>query len=71
MKRRFVYLLKLLALISLTTYLSSSGELKAENSSKALEITDKDGKSTILYQESHALIIWVRDYQHWGSLEDI
>ena len=71
MKRRFVYFLKLLALVSLTAYLSSRGVLKAENGSKAIEITDKDGKPTILYESSHALIIWVRDYQHWGSLEAV
>ncbi|MEL6438731.1 MAG: GUN4 domain-containing protein [Cyanobacteria bacterium J06621_8] len=71
MKQRLVYLFKLLALVSLTAYLSSSGELKAENNSKALEITDKDGKSTIFYESSHALVIWVGDYQHWGRLNNV
>ncbi|MDJ0596603.1 MAG: caspase family protein [Pleurocapsa sp. MO_226.B13] len=71
MKRRLVYFLKLLALVSLTAYLSSSGVLKAQSDSKAIEITDKDGKSTIFYESSHALVIWVGDYQHWSRLNNV
>ena len=71
MKQRFVYFLKLLALVSLTAYLSSSGVLKAENGSKAIEITDEDGKPTIIYKESHALVIWAGNYQHWSRLNNV
>ncbi len=71
MKLQLVYFLKLLGFISLTAYLSSSSLLNAQNNSKAIEITDKDGKPAVLYENSHALIIWVRDYQHWGSLEAV
>ncbi len=71
MKRRLVNFLKLLALVSLTTYLSSSGVLKAENDSKAIEITDQEGKQTIIYEESYALVIWAGNYQHWGKLNNV
>ena len=71
MKRRLIYWLKLLALVSFTAYFSSSSVLKAQNNSKSIEITDKDGKSVVLYEQSHALIIWVHDYQHWGDLEAV
>ena len=71
MKRRFVELFKLLALVSLTAYLSSSDLTKAQNSSKAIEITDQNGQSVVLYEQSHALIIWVSDYEHWGDLEAV
>lgn len=71
MKRRFVYFLKLLASIGLTAYLSSSRVLKAQNDSKAIEIIDKGGKPTILYESSHALVIWVGNYQHWSQLNNV
>ena len=71
MKQRFVYLLKLLALVSLTAYLSSSSVLKAENDSKSIEITDEEGKPTIIYKESHALVIWAGNYQHWSRLNNV
>ncbi|MGB5634983.1 MAG: caspase family protein, partial [Waterburya sp.] len=71
MKRQLVYFLKLLAAVSLTAYLSSSGVLKAQNDSKAIEITDEDGKPAILYEESHALVIWAGNYQHWSRLNNV
>ena len=71
MKRRLVYFLKFLALVSLTASLSSSGVLKAENDSKAIEITDQEGRQTIIYEESHALVIWAGNYQHWGKLNNV
>ena len=71
MKRRLVYLLKLLALVSLTAFFSSSSALKAQNKSKAIEITDKNGKPTIIYKESHALVIWAGKYQHWSRLNNV
>ena len=80
MKRRLVCFLKLLALVSLTAYLSSSCVLETQNDSKgseitdkAIEITDKEGKSTVIYEESHALVIWAGNYQHssWGKLNNV
>ena len=70
MKQRLVYYLKLLALVSLTTYLTRSSVLNAQNYSKAVEITDIEGKQTILYEESHALVIWSGNYQYWNRLEN-
>ncbi len=71
MKQRLVYLLKLLALVSLTAFFSSSSALNAQNKSKAIEITDEDGNPTILYEESHALVIWAGNYQHWSRLNNV
>ncbi len=71
MKRLFVELFKLITLVSLTAYLSSSDLTKAQNNSKAIEIKDQNGKSTILYEESHALVIWAGKYQHWNRLNNV
>ena len=71
MKRRLVYFLKLLAVVSFTAYLTSSSVLNAQSNSKAIEITDKDGKPTIIYKESHALVIWAGNYKHWSRLNNV
>ena len=73
MKQRLVYYFKLLALVSLTTYLTRSSVLNAQNDSKAIEITDKEGKQTLLYEKSYALVIWAGNYQHssWSKLNNV
>lgn len=71
MKLRFIDSFKLLVLFSLTTYLSSSDLTKAQNYPKAIEIKDQNGNSTILYEESHALVIWAANYEHWTRLNNV
>ena len=78
MKRQLAGFLKLLTLVSLTAYLSSSCTREVENKSKgseitdkAIEITDKAGKPTVIYEESHALVIWAGNYQHWSQLNNV
>ena len=42
---------------------------KAQVSS--FKITDSSGREVIVYKESHALVIWAGDYQHWDKLNNI
>jgi uncharacterized caspase-like protein len=61
--------LNLLVLMGVALSLIGLGVAKAQVSS--LKITDANGKEVIFYQESHALVIWAGDYQHWDKLNNI
>ena len=71
MNKRLLDFLKLTVVFSLAPYLISSTAIKAEGNSGEIRITNQAGESVFLYKQSHALIIWVRDYQHWPSLEAV
>jgi uncharacterized caspase-like protein len=71
MKKTIFKTLISLILVGITaTYL----ELKiAKAQRNSLTITDKNGKQVINYNESHALVIWVKDYhyQHFNRLNNV
>jgi tetratricopeptide (TPR) repeat protein len=51
--------------------LSSIGLEVAKAQVGSLKITDSSGREVTLYKESHALVIWAGDYQHWDKLNNI
>jgi tetratricopeptide (TPR) repeat protein len=51
--------------------LSSIGLEVAKAQVSSLKITDSSGREVIVYKESHALVIWAGDYQHWDKLNNI
>ena len=51
--------------------LSSIGLGVAKAQVGSLKITDSSGREVIVYKESHALVIWAGDYQHWDKLNNI
>ena len=71
MNQQFIYLLKVLSAVIFTTFLLPSSFLKSQNSSKKVEITDQNGNPTVIYEESHALVIWVGNYKHWNKLNNV
>ena len=58
-----------LALIGTTILLVSVGVTNAQRNT--ITIKDRQGKDVILYKESHALVIWAGNYQHWSKLNNI
>jgi len=58
-----------LPLIGTTILLVSVGVTNAQRNT--ITIKDRQGKDVILYKESHALVIWAGNYQHWSKLNNI
>jgi len=71
MNRQFLFISRLLITIFLVLTLNFNSALKAQNNSKAIKITDRDGQQVILYQESHALLIWMSQYKSWPQLDAV
>jgi tetratricopeptide (TPR) repeat protein len=62
------------SLVLMGVVLSSIGLGVAKAQVGSLKITDSSGREVTLYKESHALVIWAGDYQHWktwGKLDNI
>ena len=55
-----------LALAGITAILVSVEIAQAQRN--YLTVKDANGKEVIVYQESHALVIWAGDYKNWGKL---
>jgi tetratricopeptide (TPR) repeat protein len=58
-----------LVLMGFALSLIGLGVAKAQVGS--LKITDSSGREVVVYKESHALVIWAGDYQHWDKLNNI
>ncbi|MGK7932234.1 MAG: caspase family protein [Microcystaceae cyanobacterium] len=58
-----------LTLVGITATLLGMGMAQAQRTS--LTVRDRSGRQIINYNESHALVIWVKDYKHWGSLNSV
>jgi len=58
-----------LALAGITAILVSVKIAQAQRNS--LTVKDANGKEVIVYQESHALVIWAGDYKNWGKLNNV
>jgi len=56
-------------LIIMCLIVANSSAAGAQNGS--LQVFDQKGKELWLYKESHALVIWAGDYQHWSKLNNI
>ena len=69
MRNLIVRALIYLALIGTTILLVSVGVTNAQRNT--ITIKDRQGKDVILYKESHALVIWAGNYQHWSKLNNI
>jgi tetratricopeptide (TPR) repeat protein len=59
------------SLVLMGVVLSSIGLGVAKAQVGSLKITDSSGREVIVYKESHALVIWAGDYQHWDKLNNI
>jgi tetratricopeptide (TPR) repeat protein len=59
------------SLILMGVALSLIGLEVAKAQVSSLKITDSSGREVIVYKESHALVIWAGDYQHWDKLNNI
>ena len=68
MKKTFLGL-GCLALAGITAILVSVKIAQAQRNS--LTVKDANGKEVIVYQESHALVIWAGDYKNWGKLNNV
>ena len=68
MKKTFLGL-GCLALAGITAILVSVKIAQAQRNS--LTVKDTNGKEVIVYQESHALVIWAGDYKNWGKLNNV
>ncbi len=73
MSKRLLNFLKISVAIGFAAYLVSGSAIKAQRNAGEIRITNQAGESVILYEQSHALIIWVSKYQHssWSSLEAV
>ena len=73
MNRKFVFIIRLLIVVVLILNLNTSNILKAQNQSRVVQVTDQDGKQILLYQESHALLIWISEYDNsaWTKLDAV
>ncbi|MGK7886549.1 MAG: caspase domain-containing protein [Crocosphaera sp.] len=69
MKHRTFKKIKSLTLLLITVILFSFGIASAQRNS--FTVTDRNGKDIIVYQESHALIIWAGNYEHWSKLNNV
>jgi hypothetical protein len=58
-----------LALTGITASLVGIKIAQAQRNS--LIVKDANGKEVIVYQESHALVIWAGDYKNWGKLNNL
>lgn len=58
-----------LALAGITATLVSIKIAQAQRNS--FTVKDANGKEVIVYQESHALVIWAGDYKNWGKLNNL
>jgi len=58
-----------LALAGITAILVSVEIAQAQRN--YLTVKDANGKEVIVYQESHALVIWAGDYKNWGKLNNV
>ena len=58
-----------LILMGFALSLIGLGVAKAQVGS--LKITDSSGREVIVYKESHALVIWAGDYQHWKTWDKL
>lgn len=68
MKKAF-WRLGCLALAGITATLISVKIAQAQRNS--LTVKDANGKEVIVYQDSHALVIWAGDYKNWGKLNNV
>ncbi len=59
------------SLVLMGVVLSSIGLGVAKAQVGSFKITDSRGRQITLYKESHALVIWAGDYQHWDKLNNI
>jgi hypothetical protein len=71
MKQTKHILLTRFTAIALTAYLISGSAIEAQRNLGEVQITGRDGKPVVLYQESHALVIWAGNYQHWSKLNNV
>ena len=71
MSNRFFNFVKFSLAFSCAAFLISAGILKAQRNSGEVQISDRNGKPVVLYQESHALVIWSGNYQHWSKLNNV
>ena len=71
MSGKLLKFFKILVATILITYLLSSSIGNAWLNNNTIKITDNEGEPVLLYEESHALIIWVSNYLHWSPLEAV
>ena len=61
----------LINLILLGVTLNVMECLPSKAQENSLRVRDRSGREVIIYKESHALVIWAGDYQHWDKLKMI
>ena len=72
MKQQSINFLKSTVLIGLTSLLVGVGVVKAQRNAEKTIIRDSSGKEVILYEQSHALVIWAGNYQRgWSKLNNV
>ena len=72
MKQQSINFLKSTVLIGLTSLLVGVGVVKAQRNAEKTIIRDSSGKQVILYEQSHALVIWAGNYQRgWSKLNNV